>query len=253
MSDTNTPPLADLPDPDAAPDIDDDNDDIVKDFGAETGADAGRKREEEPEKHPEEGRESPAGGPPAPAMMEKRRFPGKGLRFLAATHVDWPALTALWRRSVDATHSFLDEAYKDYMELRMPTLYLPAMSQIWVLTSVEEGAQGDRPAGFIACRRRRVEMLFVDPPFFRMGLGTILLRRAIMRMPPSRREGTSVFTEVNEQNTGAVAFWAAQGFVRLGRTARDHANHPYPLLLLRRDPKPLPVDAYGGFLRVGGK
>lgn len=251
MSHTTNPPLADLPDPDAARDLDDDNDDIVHDVGSGEGA--GRRREGGPKGHPEKHPEDPAGGPPAPVAAEKRRFPGRGLRFLAANHVDWPALTALWRRSVDATHGFLDEAYKDYMEQRMPGLYLPAMSQIWVVTSVEDGVQGDRPAGFIACRRRRVEMLFVDPPFFRMGLGTLLLKRAILRMPFSPREGLSVFAEVNEQNAGAVAFWASQGFVRLGRIARDHANRPYPLILLRRDPKPGAFDPYGGFLRVGGK
>jgi putative acetyltransferase len=42
--------------------------------------------------------------------------------------------------------------------------------------------------------------------------------------------------DVNEQNTGAVAFYEACGFVVEGRSALDESGRAYPLLHMRLPP-----------------
>jgi putative acetyltransferase len=69
-------------------------------------------------------------------------------------------------------------------------------------------------------------MLFVDPAHHGQGLGKALLRYAI------EHDGVRL-VDVNEQNPSALAFYLAQGFERIGRSERDGADRPFPLLHLR--------------------
>lgn len=140
-------------------------------------------------------------------------------RLRPALPADCPGLAALWRRSVEATHHFLQASDLESIGAAMLRAYLPAMRELWLLE--REG----RPAGFWGGDALRVEMLFVDPPFFGQGVGSTLLRHACAG---KRR----VELDVNEQNAGARAFYARQGFRVCGRSPVDNDGRPYPLLHL---------------------
>lgn len=71
-----------------------------------------------------------------------------------------------------------------------------------------------------------LEMLFVWPESFRHGIGTLLIRHAVRRLGVRQ-------VDCNEQNRGAFAFYEGLGFAVEGRSARDGAGRPFPLLHLR--------------------
>ena len=71
-----------------------------------------------------------------------------------------------------------------------------------------------------------VESLFLAPEFHRRGGGRRLIEHALAR----HRELT---VDVNEQNTAAVDFYKACGFVVEGRSELDGNGRPYPLLHMR--------------------
>lgn len=163
-------------------------------------------------------------------------------RIRPARPSDWPELAALWRRSVEATHHFLQPSDLEAIDAAMLRAYLPAMRELWLLE--REG----RVAGFRGGDALRVEMLFVDPPFFGQGVGTALLRHACA----GRRR---VELDVNEQNTGARAFYARLGFRVCGRSPVDSDGRPYPLLHLvwEADGRPSRSPGYMPSLSLKGK
>lgn len=132
---------------------------------------------------------------------------------------EYPALAAIWRGAVDATHDFLAEADRDEIEAKLPSDYLPA-----VVLSVAE--RDGRPVGFSGVLDETLEMLFVDASQRDGGIGTALLTHAI-------REHGVAKADVNEQNVSAAGFYAHRGFEVVGRSETDEAGRPYPLLHLR--------------------
>ncbi len=142
------------------------------------------------------------------------------LSLVPASPSDYPALHDLWERSVRATHHFLAE--RDIAFFR--PLVLEAFAQVDVTTAFAENGQA---VGFIGLHGEspmKVEMLFVDPPFFRKRVGRRLLEYAL------GRGATEV--DVNEQNPGALRFYQAFGFVARGRSPLDGTGRPFPLLHL---------------------
>ena len=132
---------------------------------------------------------------------------------------EYPALAAIWRSAVDATHDFLAVADRDEIEGRLQADYLPA-----VVLSVAE--REGRPVGFSGVLDGSLEMLFVDATQRGGGVGTALLDHAIREQGVTR-------VDVNEQNVAAAGFYARRGFEVAGRSATDEAGRPYPLLHLR--------------------
>ncbi|WP_224390984.1 acetyltransferase [Pseudonocardia sp. ICBG1293] len=145
----------------------------------------------------------------------------------AATAADHPALVRVWRRAVEATHTFLTPADVDAIEHEVRTAALPALA-----VSVAQRDDGT-PIGWIGVHGDRVEALFVDPSSHRRGVGSALLAAATDGM-------AHVELDVNEQNPSALAFYTRHGFVRTGRSERDGRGRPFPLLHLRREPSRLP-------------
>lgn len=133
--------------------------------------------------------------------------------------VEYPALAAIWRGAVDATHDFLAEADRDEIEAKLQSDYFPA-----VVLSVAE--RDGRPVGFSGVLDGTLEMLFVDATQRDGGIGTALLAHAI-------RERDVTKVDVNEQNVSAAGFYAHRGFEVVGRSETDEAGRPYPLLHLR--------------------
>lgn len=132
---------------------------------------------------------------------------------------EYPALAAIWRRAVDATHDFLAEADRDEIAARLQSDYFPA-----VVLSVAE--RDGRPVGFSGVLDGSLEMLFVDAPHRAGGVGSALLAHAIGDLGVTR-------VDVNEQNASAAGFYAHRGFEIVGRSETDEAGRPYPLLHLR--------------------
>lgn len=144
-------------------------------------------------------------------------------RIRKAEVCEYPALAALWRRSVQATHDFLDPADLEQIYRQMTGVYLPGVREVWLIETDSDA--GRRTGGFMGCNGAQIEMLFVEPELFGQGLGSALLRHARARC------GT-VTLDVNEQNSRALAFYQRQGFVITGRSPLDTGGRPYPLLHL---------------------
>lgn len=133
---------------------------------------------------------------------------------------DHPRLVEVWRSSVEATHDFLTCAEVDLYEQQLRA-YLPLMPVLWV--AVED----EKTIGFLGYGNGVIEMLFVDPGRHGRGVGRALVARVAGGVSRLR-------VDVNEENPGARHFYAALGFVEVGRSAVDGEGRPHPLLHLER-------------------
>lgn len=132
---------------------------------------------------------------------------------------EYPALVAIWKRAVDATHDFLAAEDRDRIRSHLAADYFPQ-----VLLTVAE--RGGLPVGFAGTADGGLEMLFVDPAVHGTGVGSALLRHVCARQAVVR-------VDVNEQNPDALAFYRRRGFTVTGRSPVDDAGRPYPLLHLQ--------------------
>lgn len=133
---------------------------------------------------------------------------------------EYPALVAIWRSAVEATHDFLTPEDISHIEQQLPGSYLPAVEL--TVATIDE-----KPVAFAGTASGNLEMLFVDNGFRGRGIGSALLDHVV------REQGVRS-VDVNEQNPGATAFYLAKGFEVVGRSELDEAGRPYPLLHLRR-------------------
>jgi putative acetyltransferase len=126
----------------------------------------------------------------------------------------------IWHRAVAATHSFL--APDDFRTIAtvVREQYLPT-AELWVAVD-----HADRPLGFLGMTGSAVDALFVDPDEHGRGIG-----RALMAHAAGLADRISL--DVNEQNETALAFYRRLGFEVVGRSERDGAGMPYPLLHLK--------------------
>lgn len=132
------------------------------------------------------------------------------------------ALTALWERSVRATHTFLTEPEIAALRPCVPG----AMAEVEHLVVAREGG---RLLGFLGAEGDRLEMLFLEPAERGRGLGAALVRYGL------REYGLREVT-VNEQNPAARGFYEHMGFRAVRRTPLDEQGRPYPLLYMKRGP-----------------
>ena len=143
-----------------------------------------------------------------------------------ATPDDRNVLFDLWLRSVRATHTFVSEAdIQSFMPLVRDYL-ASTKTEFWALCDADGAVMG-----FAGMAGPRLESLFLAPEFHRRGGG----RRLVEHMRALRGELT---VDVNEQNTPAIAFYRACGFVVEGRSELDETGRPYPLLHMRLEPPP---------------
>ncbi|EAM7071406.1 GNAT family N-acetyltransferase [Salmonella enterica] len=116
-------------------------------------------------------------------------------------HKEGEKLIAIWRRSVDATHDFLSDAYRAELE-ELVSDFLPE-APLWVAVT-DQG----KPVGFMLLTGEQR-----------------LVEHALTLAP-------GLITNVNEQNTQAVGFYKKLGFKVTGRSEVDDLGKPYPLLNL---------------------
>ena len=141
------------------------------------------------------------------------------------------ALLDVWQASVRASHHFLTEA-----DIRVLTPQAEeALRQIETLWVVEDDL---RPVGFMGVQERKIEMLFLHPDYFRMGIGRELVQRAC-------RELAVEYVDVNEQNPEAARFYERMGFHTFRRDDTDDQGNPFPVLRMKRLPPDKRADLSG--------
>jgi putative acetyltransferase len=116
---------------------------------------------------------------------------------------DGPALVDLWRRSVDATHHFLDAEGRKAIDVEVCG-FLPHAP---LTIAVDEN---DHPYGFMLIDGTHMEALFIDPDVRGNGIGRQLLQQGLSLHG-------SLTTDVNMQNSQAVGFYQRMGFVESGQ------------------------------------
>lgn len=124
----------------------------------------------------------------------------------------------VWARSVKATHDFLTpQDFEEISEI-VRTQYAPVASLL--LAELD-----DRIVGFMGMTDLSVDGLFIDPDHHGRGIGRAFIAEA-------RKAGGPLTVDVNEQNTGALAFYERMGFEFVSRSEVDDEGRPYPLLHL---------------------
>ena len=170
-------------------------------------------------------------------MQQPTPTTGAAPRLRRAVTADHAALAALWKRSVVATHHFLTPQAVDELYTAILREYLPGVEELWVAEYEPSSPEALgpnvpdpdtlRPVGFMGCNWPQIEMLFVEPDCFGLGIGKMFLDHARQR---AMVEDATLTLDVNEQNPAALAFYEHMGFVVTGRSPVDGQGRPYPLL-----------------------
>ncbi|WP_327753411.1 acetyltransferase [Sphingobium sp. SJ10-10] len=139
-----------------------------------------------------------------------------------ARAADGARLLDIWRKAVDATHDFLTPDDRSAIEAEVAA-FLP-LAPAWLATDTD-----DLAIGFMLIDGAHMEALFIDPVWHGQGIGRRLVDHALSLH-------STLTTDVNEQNDGAIAFYEALSFARTGRSEQDGQGRPYPLIHLRYAP-----------------
>ncbi|MFC6179838.1 GNAT family N-acetyltransferase [Lactiplantibacillus daowaiensis] len=134
-----------------------------------------------------------------------------------ATTADYAALTAIWQRSVLATHDFLQATDRLAIQRALPQYFAQVTLLKWQVGPTIVGLSGTDDTELV--------MLFLDPAYLRHGYGHQIIQWLIETV------GVQTVT-VNAQNTGALAFYQRQGFQIVSRAATDGDGRPYPVINL---------------------
>jgi putative acetyltransferase len=138
-----------------------------------------------------------------------------------ALPTDRDVLLDIWLRSVRDTHTFLAEEDIQFFLPLVRDYLACADVELWVLCS-----DSAAPMGFLGMSGNKMEALFLAPEYHRRGGGRRLIQHA-------RALKGDLTVDVNEQNPSACRFYEACGFVVEGRSERDSAGRPFPLLHMR--------------------
>ena len=130
---------------------------------------------------------------------------------------DYTTLSAIWERSVRATHDFFNEDTITEIKAALEPTYFPNVELYAV-------SHNGYLTGFIGLRDDMIEMLFIDSDSRGQGYGSSLIEFAI--------DQGATKVDVNEQNSLGLAFYQAKGFKIIGRDAIDDAGRSYPILHL---------------------
>jgi putative acetyltransferase len=135
------------------------------------------------------------------------------------TDAQYSELSELWAASVAKTHNFLPN---DFIPKYKPILakdYFPSV-QLYGLFDEQR-----KILGFSGVSGDKLEMLFIHPDYFGLGLGSMLLNKAIIEQGVTK-------VDVNEQNPDALTFYLKHGFQIVSRSELDEQGNPFPILHL---------------------
>ena len=148
-------------------------------------------------------------------------WPYRQLEIRRATAADYETLTSLWLRSVRATHTFLTEGDIASLLPEVNSALRSEQIELWVCEA------STRVIGFMGLTEHSLEALFLEPDCLRSGVGRTMVRHAVALKG-------ELTVDVNEQNPAARRFYESCGFVLEGRSERDNAGRPFPVLHMRR-------------------
>ena len=131
---------------------------------------------------------------------------------------DYPKALAIWERSVIATHDFLKEKDRIALKKEIPTYFSHVEAYLWF--------DGDDIIGFSGTNDANLEMLFLDPKYFKQGYGTEILQTLI-------QEHKVQYVDVNKDNPNAVSFYLKNGFKQYDESAKDGQGRDYPIVHLK--------------------
>lgn len=131
---------------------------------------------------------------------------------------DYHKVLDIWEKSVISTHDFLKE--KDRLELKteIPNYLNYVEAYFW--------CDEDEIIGFSGTNDQNLEMLFIDPKYFRKGYGTKILQTLI-------HEDKVRYVEVNKDNNNAVKFYQKNGFKKHKEALKDEKGRDYPIYYLK--------------------
>ena len=131
---------------------------------------------------------------------------------------DYHKVLDIWEKSVISTHDFLKE--KDRLELKteIPNYLNYVEAYFW--------CDEDEIIGFSGTNDQNLEMLFIDPKYFRKGYGTKILQTLI-------HEDKVRYVEVNKDNNNAVKFYQKNGFKKHKESLKDEQGRDYPIYYLK--------------------
>lgn len=125
---------------------------------------------------------------------------------------------AIWERSVVATHDFLKEKDRIQLKKEIPTYFPYVEAYLWF--------DGNDIIGFSGTHDSNLEMLFLDPKYFKQGYGTAILQSLI-------RDHNVRYVDVNKGNPNALAFYRKNGFKKYDESAKDGQGRDYPIVHLK--------------------
>jgi putative acetyltransferase len=128
-------------------------------------------------------------------------------------------ILVVWEKSVLATHNFLLSV--DFEQIKLLVSQID-FNDLQVFCLIKETLV----LGFIGVADQKVEMLFLDPQYFRQGLGQKLLIFAVKKLNANK-------VDVNEQNSQGFKFYQKFGFETFERTDKDDQGKNYPLLRMK--------------------
>jgi ribosomal protein S18 acetylase RimI-like enzyme len=126
-----------------------------------------------------------------------------------AIAADWPAVRRVHERAVPYELDFANEADRP----RMASLEQVFRGELWVAEAM------GRTLGFVACVRTDISWLYVDPSYFRRGIGRALLQHAVAHCGAIANAG------VLADNAACLALMASEGFQTAGRETVMIAGH----------------------------
>ena len=136
---------------------------------------------------------------------------------------DYTELVKVWRDSVKKTHLFLSEKERTIIEKKLPNYFKDVEVLIWF-----ENDSSETIIGFSGTKEKKLEMLFLDPIFFRKGYGKKILNWLV--------QNKSIrMIDVNKQNPNAVAFYLSQGFTISSESSEDSQGNLFPILHLEKE------------------
>lgn len=129
---------------------------------------------------------------------------------------DYPRLRQIWQSAVLATHDFLKDEDFEFLQNNLSSYF----ENIDLYGYYDPEGQ---ILGFMGVVSDSLEMIFVDNPCRRMGIGRALIRYAMGKLAVQN-------VQVNQQNTTAVKFYLHFGFKAASTQAFDRHGKPYPII-----------------------
>ena len=101
----------------------------------------------------------------------------------------------------------LSQADIDKIEVVLPDYFQQVQLSMWL-------NEEQKCVGFSGTNQQTLEMLFIDPVYFRKGYGGEIIQKLI-------EQESIIFVDANKQNEGAVKFYQSQGFQVIGESKED--------------------------------